>query len=207
MHILEDYFAHSNFTEIAVMKVYDPEVFPWDNLPPTCVKGTLKDHKADSSSNKHSVTSILDKKRFKFKTLKNPDLCPQSVKNYMRDHNTDNLLEYYQKLDPANANDLDRIYRNKGLYYSHAACTIVQTGSFGLLDTIASIAPKINNKLFSLEVEEQENLKEGERTFNDALIYELLKDISHAQADDFAEKISIIEERKMEFMLIYLKNI
>lgn len=184
MHVLEDYFAHSNFTEIAVMKVYDPEVFPWDDLPPTCIKGKLKEHKADSSSNNHAVTSILDKSKFKFKTLTNPDLQPQAVKNYLNQHPEakGDPRWYYWQLG-------NKEYeQNKGYYYSHAACTIVQTGSFGLLDTIASIAPKINNKLFSLEVEEQENLKEGERTFNDALIYELLKDISHAQADDFAEK-------------------
>lgn len=186
MHILEDFFAHSNFVEIAVMKVYDPEVFPWDNLPSTCKKGTLKDQKADSTSNVHATTSILDKSRFRFKTLTNPDLCPQSVKNYMKENKTNSLAAYYIKV--GEAYDPEKHYRNRGLYYSHAACTILQTGSFGLLDTIASIAPKINNKMFSLEVEDQEDLQEGERTFTDALAYELLKDISHAQADDVKEK-------------------
>ena len=76
---------------------------------------------------------------------------------------------------------------NKGLYYSHAECAIVQTGSFGILDTLASVAPKINNKMFSIKVEEQKELKEGERTFNDALIFEMLKDISNAQTADTKE--------------------
>ncbi|AZA77454.1 hypothetical protein EG347_07985 [Chryseobacterium sp. G0186] len=181
MHILEDYYAHSNFTEIAVMKVYDPEVFPWYELP-SCEEGTLKNHKASSSSNRHAAASILKKDKFKFRTLNNPELLSEAVKNYLK-HNPDKTpAHYYYELGNK------EYYQNKGLYYSHAACPIVQTGSFGPLDTIASIAPKINNKLFSLEIEEQEDLKPGERTFNDALVYELLKDISKAQASDTKEK-------------------
>lgn len=182
MHILEDYYAHSNFTEIAVMKVYDPEVFPWYEVPSTCVKGSMQNHKADISSNKHAAASILKKDKFKFRTLNNPELLPQSVKNYLKQNPDKTPAHYYFELGNK------EYYQNKGQYYSHAACPIVQTGSFGPLDTIASIAPKINNKIFSLEIEEQEDLKPGERTFNDALIYELLKDISKAQASDTKEK-------------------
>lgn len=180
MHILEDYYAHSNFTEIAVMKVYDPEVFPWFELP-NCELGTLKNHKAAADKNSHA-TSILKKEKFKFRTLNNPDLLPESVKNYLKQNTDKTPAHYYYELGNK------EYYQNKGFYYSHAACPIVQTGSFGPLDTIASIAPKINNKLFSLEIEEQEDLKPGERTFNDALIYELLKDISQAQASDTQQK-------------------
>ena len=200
LHIVEDYYAHSNFCEIAVMKVYDPEVFPWDNLPDTCVKGTLKTHKADSTSNSHAYTSAvarkssaqkfgnfeLDKSRFKFITHTNPHLFPESVKNHLKTTNAKSVADYYNKLNP----NVPYNSQNKGLYYSHAACAIVQTGSFGILDTIASIAPKVNNKIFSIKAEEQEDMEPGERTFNDALIYELLKDISKAQASDTKEKNS-----------------
>ncbi len=37
-------------------------------------------------------------------------------------------------------------------------------------------------------MEDQKSLKEGERTFNDALIYELLKDVTKAQGSDTREK-------------------
>lgn len=185
MHILEDYYAHSNFVELSVMKVYDPEVFPWDNLPATCEKGSLKDHKADISSNKHTKKSLLDRSRIKFKTLNNPELWTKSVENFMKGKDRTKVppAQYYFDLGHTASYS-----ENRGQYYSHAECAYVQTGSFGMLDTIASIAPKINNKIFSIKIEEQEEMKPGERTFNDALIYELLKDVSKAQAADTKEK-------------------
>lgn len=183
LHIVEDYYAHSNFCEIAVMKVYDPEVFPWYETE-KCTKGTLKDHKASSGSNSHAAATILDKSRFKFNTFTNPHLLPESVKNHMKATGSKSAASYYINLNP----NIPFNPQNKGLYYSHAACPIVQTGSFGMLDTIASIAPKVNNKIFSIKVEEQEEMKPGERTFNDALIYELLKDISKAQTSDSRQK-------------------
>lgn len=183
LHILEDYFAHSNFCEIAIMKVYDPEVFPWDNMPVTCKKGELKNHKADISNNTHAINSVIDRNKIKFKTINNSDLWTNSVKSFMSDKDPKKVhpAQYYANLGHVN------YLENKGLYYAHAECPIVQTGSFGLLDTIASIAPKIINKQFSIHVEKQDELKEGERTFNDALIYEFLKDVSNAQASDSKE--------------------
>jgi uncharacterized Zn-binding protein involved in type VI secretion len=33
LHVLEDYFAHSNFVEIALAKVWEPTTFPWVEIP------------------------------------------------------------------------------------------------------------------------------------------------------------------------------
>ena len=181
LHILEDYYAHSNFCELIVMKTYDPEVFPWDNLPASCVKGNLKDHKADIGSNSHGNHSIIDRSKIRFKTLTNPELHPESVKRYLKDNNSVYPTNYYKNLN------LEETYQNRGLYYGHAECAAVQTGSFGLLDTIASIAPKLNNKIFSIQIEDEKNKKPGERSLNDAFIYEMLKDISKVQASDTKE--------------------
>ncbi|WP_445722851.1 HET-C-related protein [Flavobacterium sp.] len=219
LHILEDYFAHSNFTEIAIMKVYDPEVFPWTNMPSNFASGQLKKHKADSTKNSFNEHAEIDVTKVKFRTLNNPELWTDAVKNYMKENEyrkpqkelqktkkietIDGKLnisfspitnpfgkaneksqpsDYYSSLGNENPED------NKGLYYSAAACAIVQTGSFGMLDTIASIAPKIVQKIFDKEDDDKKSLKFGERTFNDALIYEMLKDISNAQAADEKEK-------------------
>lgn len=100
---------------------------------------------------------------------------PESVKNYIKNHKTNDLSAYYRQ--NGEQYDPNKHYRNRGLYYSHAGCTIVQTGSFGMLDSIASITPKLNNKIFSIQIEEQEEMKPGERTFNDA--YQLLYKIKH----------------------------
>lgn len=217
LHILEDYFAHSNFTEIAIMKVYDPEVFPWTNMSPDFVKGQLKKHKADSANNSFAKHSEIDLTKVKFRTLDNPDLWTDAVRNYMEEHKDkkskpqqavqiktldgiNNIRiplsgfgmhdqkshpsDYYKSLGHENTVD------NKGLYYAAAACAIVQTGSFGILDTAASILPKIVQNIFEKEKDEEQSLKFGERTFNDALIFEMLKDISNAQAADDNEKIA-----------------
>ena len=217
LHILEDYFAHSNFTEIAIMKTYDPEVFPWTNMASDFVTGQLKKHKADSSKNSFAQHAEIDVTKVKFRTLENPDLWTPAVKNFMEEHKDkkpttqqatqkkglDGKMsysfpaltqdfgksngkthpsDYYKSLGNENTHD------NKGFYYAAAACAIVQTGSFGKLDTIASIAPKLAQKIFSMEDDAEKSLKFGERTFNDALVYEMLKDISNAQSKDDREK-------------------
>ncbi|HEX8017782.1 MAG TPA: HET-C-related protein, partial [Flavobacterium sp.] len=216
LHILEDYFAHSNFTEITIMKVYDPEVFPWTNMSPDFVKGQLKKHKADNANNSFAQHSEIDLTKVKFRTLNNPELWTDAVKSYMEEnkhnksqpqqpiqtknidgtisyrfpkalqgfgtHNETHPSDYYRNMGHENPVD------NKGLYYGAAACAIVQTGSFGMLDTIASIAPKIVQKIFDKEKDEEKSLRFGERTFNDALIFEMLKDISNAQEADSKEK-------------------
>ncbi|MFD2908249.1 HET-C-related protein [Flavobacterium ardleyense] len=217
LHILEDYFAHSNFTEIAIMKVYDPEVFPWNNMDSTFVTGQLKKHKANSASNSFEQHAKIDVTKAQFRTLENPDLWTNAVKNFMVKYKdklpsqktiiTEGLdgrktytfpplmqkirmadekthpSDYYKSLGNENP------YDNKGLYYAAAACTYIQTGSFGMLDTMASITPKIIQKIFDKEQDNEQSLKFGERTFNDALIYEMLKDISNAQEADSKEKI------------------
>jgi len=66
-------------------------------------------------------------------------------------------------------------------------CAPLQTGSFSKMDMIASIAPKLNNKALSIQVDLPEDVEEGERTFSDALILEFLRDISKAQASDTKE--------------------
>lgn len=180
LHIVEDYYAHSNFCELAIMKVYDPEVFPWDNISVNAPQDQLKKHKADISSNSFIKNNLLDRSKIKFNTVTNPDLHSNAVANYLKANPNKKANDYYASLGSSSTT-------NRGLYYSMGEAAIVQTGSFGLLDTIASIAPKINNKIFSIHVEEQEKMKEGERTFNDALIYELLKDVSNAQANDTKE--------------------
>lgn len=120
LHILEDYYAHSNFCELAVMKVYDPKVYPWDNP---------------------SMTSLKKTKNSK--------------------------LKKGEKINYSN-------------YY-------IQTGSFNRLDTIASILPKLNEHFFSITIKDEKEIEKGERTWKDAFIYEILKDISSAQDTDASE--------------------
>ena len=182
-HVLEDLYAHSNFSEIAVMKVYDPEVFPWYDLPAGCKKGTLKEHKSPSSKNSHTgrASVVGNRSNVKFDTLRNPELWPEPLKRFMKLNPTKKPEDYYSSISSSATTD-------RGLYYSHAECAPLLTGSFGRLDTIASIAPKINNKIFSIEVKPIDKVKEGERSFADSLIYEMLRDISQAQDADEKEK-------------------
>ena len=63
----------------------------------------------------------------------------------------------------------------------------IQTGSFNRLDTIASILPKLNEHFFSVTIKDEKEIEKGERTWKDAFIYEILKDISSAQDTDASE--------------------
>jgi hypothetical protein len=175
MHILEDYYAHSNFCELAVIKVYDPEVYPWSNLPSTCKKNTLKKYTSDFRKNTHATLSpIQDRSTIKYNTISNKELQSKPFQN------SGQSVEEYYRLP-------DTLHR-RGLYYSHAECAAIQTGSFGKMDMMASITPKLNNKMLAIKVEVPEDIKDGERTFSDALALELLRDVSKAQANDTKEK-------------------
>jgi hypothetical protein len=173
MHILEDLYAHSNFCELAVIKTYDPEVYPWFNQNSTCLQGKLNQYKSDFRQNSHVSKSYVNRSRIKYNTVSNTAL--QSVPYQNSGLSAD---RYY--------NSPDNQHR-RGLYYSHAECAPLQTGSFSKIDMIASIAPKLNNKVFSIKVDLPEDVEEGERTFSDALILEFLRDISKAQAADTKE--------------------
>lgn len=103
LHILEDYFAHSNFVEIALIKYGFTDVYPWVQLDKNTEK--IKDGKIKASK------------------------IP------------------------------------------------IVTGLFSTDDTIASITPKIAQKLFPLEIKKYEARESGDRTFFDTLIKYILEDL------------------------------
>lgn len=102
LHILEDYFAHTNFVEIALIKNGFPNVYPWVQVS-------------------SEINNIND---FKIKASKIP----------------------------------------------------LVTGLFSLDDSIASIAPKIANTVFSLDIKEYESREPNSRTLSDKLIINILED-------------------------------
>lgn len=114
LHVLEDYFAHSNFIEIALIKNGYVTVYPWVTLDDETMK--IEDGKVK-------------------------------------------------------------------------ACKIpVVTGSFGFADTIASVAPILEEKLFPMEIDEYEQLKSGDRTFFDVLALKVLENLSSKQSALPSEK-------------------
>lgn len=152
MHTLEDYFAHSNYVEVSLIKTFSTKIFPWvGSVSETQVSNVYKLNPAEANSGRYRVvSSVLDRSR-----------ADKSVP-----------WNHYNKL---------------------AECIPITTGTFGLLDTFGSIIPVLNEHLFSIEIKEQKKIKSGERTFQDALILEILKDLSKAQASDDAKKSSVLK--------------
>lgn len=60
----------------------------------------------------------------------------------------------------------------------------IVTGIFLTDDTIASVLPKLADKMFPIDFEDYEQRKEGDRTFSDALIITILTDFSLSDEKD-----------------------
>uniref|UniRef100_UPI0018A9C0EE HET-C-related protein n=1 Tax=Reinekea sp. G2M2-21 TaxID=2788942 RepID=UPI0018A9C0EE len=141
MHTLEDYFAHTNYTEISLIKSIEPFVFPW-----------VDEVTVDGNTFKYKYEDLYAGVGFDDKHL---------------------ILNTHQNVHIGNkpANRL-------------ASYIPVVTGTFGMIDTAASVLPVLNHVLFNLELTAWEETKPGTRTFNDVLILEILRDIDRAQGQD-----------------------
>jgi|GEM_PF-1304730 len=144
LHTLEDYFAHTNYAEVALIKSVEASVFPWiDEVKET---GFIYDYAA-----------LFDIKTGRYRKEAGSD-------KYI-------ILDTPGKIKPG----------------SHPLATYIPivTGTFGSVDTAASVLPVLNEHVFSLEIKPWQKAKSGERNFNDILIRELLKDIDNAQSDNY----------------------
>jgi len=130
LHTLEDFFAHSNYCEVCLIKIVDPAVFPW-------------------------ITHVPET-NFTYRY--------QDVRDY-RVPTQDKWLFPEHKL-AGNRVDMHRL----------AACIPIVTGTFGTVDTAASIAPIMLDDILKLEIEPWEKTVHGRRTYADLLILELAKD-------------------------------
>lgn len=137
LHTLEDYFAHTNYTELSLIKTQQTAVFPWvDYIKETGFRYNYQD--------------ILNEKRIDSKYLLFPE------------------------------NEL------KGVTNKLAACLPLVTGTFGKVDTAASVLPIVNEHLFGIEVKPWIKTKPGERTFADIMMLEMAKDFDNGtEGNDF----------------------
>ena len=133
LHTLEDYFAHSNYSELCLIKLVEPAVFPW----------------AD-----------------RIKTSRN-------TFNYKYS----DIVNGRQKYDPYLLFDKSALKSSTGVNHPLAACIPVVTGTFGLVDTAASVLPLVNEHLFGIEIEPWERAACNKNTFADILMREMAKDM------------------------------
>ena len=120
-HVLEDFFSHTNFVEISLIKA-----------------GSL----------------LLDQN-------KNSGLAQ-------------NLLLVYPWVEGKQGQDYSTIP--------------IVTGKFLLDDTMASVLPKVGEKMFPIGIQDYVQRKPRDRTFQDAFILTLLEDLSKGQQSDGLEK-------------------
>ena len=137
LHTLEDYFAHTNFSEISLIKSVEPLVFPWVDK--------VKETGFSYSYEELFKNDFLDDKYIIF-----------------NDKNKAKSLTGKHRL---------------------AAYIPVVTGTFGAVDTAASVLPVLNEHLFSIEIKPWEKSSPNERTFTDILFREILKDIDNLQQE------------------------
>lgn len=174
LHVVEDFFAHSNFCELSVIKTYEPHLFPWVEVPNFL--------KLDKGFWKIQPTNTAPKKaiqvnRAHANTTTNPELGKDAAGH-------------------------DKFFKNVAYYP-------LVTGSFGMVDTMASILPKMKEALFSLEIKDPSKAKFEERTMGDILLLELLRDISRGQQSDYKQTNSkyrgINDDKYAEWYIKYLK--
>jgi len=148
MHTLEDYFAHTNFTEIALMKHVQPLVFPWvDSVPETGF-----------------------------------------VYNYDNFRNDKGYDKKYTIFNTPVESSVHRL----------ATYIPIVTGTFGIVDTAASVLPILNEHFFSVEFEDWEKFKPRERTFADVLIIEIAKNYDDANNKSGISSYSYWVEKSLQ---------
>lgn len=155
LHVIEDFFAHTNYVEIAVAKVYkNDRVFPWVDLVPNHTKYTgAKDFNYDT-----------------FAKLK-----PTEANKYLSLKATPSVIGVTKvAFDKTVVKKINPIARFIPLV----------TGTFGELDMLASLLPLLEEKLFSIEITPYEQTEPGERTINDVFILEICKDLDEIQNSD-----------------------
>lgn len=138
-HVLEDFFSHTNFVEIALIKA-----------------GSL----------------LLDQN-------KNSDLGKQLTLIY----------PWVQGMQGADYSTIP-----------------IVTGKFLLDDTMASVLPKVAEKMFPIEIKNYTQRKPGDRTFQDAFILTTLEDLSNGQQSDGLEKNAAYVSQKSSDILTFYQN-
>ncbi len=152
LHVIEDYFAHTNYVEIAIAKVSSNDrVFPWVDL--------VENH-----------TPYPGAENFNYDTF--AKLNPLEAKQYLNANKTPSVIGLTKiKFDATVVTKPNEIVRYIPLV----------TGTFGELDMLASVLPILEEKLFSIEITPYEESEPGERTLNDVIILEICKDLDNIQ--------------------------
>lgn len=138
LHTLEDYFAHTNYTEVALIKNTEELVFPW------------VDRVVNPANFTYSYEKIYEGKGFN--------------KKYV-------ILDNLERIQPS--------YESINKLASYLP---IVTGTFGLVDTAASVLPILNEHFFSIEIEPWSESDPDTLNFSDIFIWETLKDIDASQA-------------------------
>lgn len=138
LHTLEDYFAHTNYTEIALIKNTEELVFPW-------------------------VDQVINPTNFTY--------------SYNKIYKRESFSKNYVILD-----DINRIKPSYDKINQLASYLPIVTGTFGLVDTAASVLPILNEHFFSIEIEPWAESDPDQLSFSDIFIWEILKDIDASQA-------------------------
>ncbi len=178
LHTIEDYFAHSNYAEIALIKEGETRVFPWVT-------------KVEQTNNLGlDYMAYIKNPEYKTKVQRNP-------KAYF-------VLNQTEGID----------YNN-----NLAAMLPVVTGTFGMLDTMASLLPIVAHFFNYEALKTKKDMAKAKakaqkethgsfyfedninaRNFNDVLALELLRDLTNTNRDEPNEEDSAVVERFLKLL-------
>lgn len=163
LHTLEDYFAHTNYTEVALIKNTEELVFPW------------VDRVVNPTDFTYSYDKIYEGKGFD--------------KKYV-------ILDSLERIKPSYS-QINKL----------ASYLPIVTGTFGLVDTAASVLPILNEHFFSIEIEPWSEADPDKLSFSDIFIWETLKDIDASQATNSSGTNDTTYAKHFENLLKIRSNI
>jgi len=165
LHVLEDYFAHTNFVEIALIKL-DAQISPQGS------------NEAEESEEENENSE-------------SPPTNESQEKEKVKVRGTINVFPWVDLPDDVKE-ETDGLEKAKRIP--------VVTGTFGNLDTIASIVPKLRSEVFDAERTPYQEMKYKQRTISEKVTELILDDLSEKEIEINEEEFRQEQQEEKGFL-------
>lgn len=183
LHVLEDYFAHSNFVELSLIKLGYRNVIPWVNTQG--VPGDFEVYFEESDepvyrAHQRLVEEVQEEDHLGRVYKRQQRFSEGTVRTmvYAYDDKGNQTLDVEASIEQS-IEALPEIV----VYPYNPKYIPVVTGCFGTLDMAHSAIPKLTKALFPVEMESFRYTQPGDRSLQDAMILTLLEDFSREKSN------------------------
>ncbi|MBN2486943.1 MAG: PAAR domain-containing protein [Bacteroidales bacterium] len=218
LHTLQDFFCHSNFVELSLIKYSDKDVYPWTSLLPDL---NIKDRETffdlaghsgkifhepykDTSYNNFAGEYLsFEKVRQKYQPMSEVTFFPGVV--FFRFNSLT-----YQFIQPEGQNK-GRLYRNVDIVvncHKHLRRLPLTSGTFCMIDTVASLADMMAESMIKPTFKFYANVEKGEIIIDliDLLVLVLLNELSLMQGEDPDKKDEKLLGKSYAEWITYYKH-